>query len=174
MDTFSSIFQIIAHMISRDGCNIIVIQYNCWKNIPWALKLLFCINFMLKITLFKVPKICNINSWIERDPTPPLALFQKIIPFGSGILPLGTHCQFKQRKILSIQVFFIFNNVGFDWKTVRLQQRASKYESLSDVGERRVWFASKKLTPCRMHWNAFLIAQIIAKCHSFPNKYDML
>ena len=25
------------------------------------------------------------------------------------------------------------------------------YESLSDVGEIRVWFASKNLTPCRMH-----------------------
>ena len=48
------------------------------------------------------------------------------------------------------------------------------YESFSDVGEIRVWFASKILTPCRMHWNAFLIAQIIAKCHSFPNMYGML
>ena len=48
------------------------------------------------------------------------------------------------------------------------------YESLSDVGEIWVWFASKILTPCRMHWNAFLIAQIIAKCHSFPNMYGML
>ena len=27
----------------------------------------------------------------------------------------------------------------------------STYESLSDVGEIRVWFASKILTPCRMH-----------------------
>ena len=44
-----------------------------------------------------------------------------------------------------------------------------KYESFSDVGESRVWFASKNLKPCRMHLNAFLIAQIIAKCHSFPN-----
>ena len=48
------------------------------------------------------------------------------------------------------------------------------YDSFSDVGENRVYFASKNLTPCRMHWNAFLIAQIIAKCHSFPNMYDML
>ena len=45
----------------------------------------------------------------------------------------------------------------------------SSYDSFSDVGENRVYFASKILTPCRMHWNAFLIAQIIAKCHSFPN-----
>ena len=48
------------------------------------------------------------------------------------------------------------------------------YEFFSDVGEIRVWFASKILTPCRLHWNAFLIAQIIAKCHSFPNMYGML
>ena len=27
----------------------------------------------------------------------------------------------------------------------------SIYESYSDVGESRVWFASKNLTPCRMH-----------------------
>ena len=27
----------------------------------------------------------------------------------------------------------------------------STYESFSDVGEIRVWFASKILTPCRMH-----------------------
>ena len=26
-----------------------------------------------------------------------------------------------------------------------------QYESFSDVGEIRVWFASKILTPCRMH-----------------------
>ena len=45
----------------------------------------------------------------------------------------------------------------------------TRYESFSDGGEIRVYFASKILTPCRMHWNAFLIAQIIAKCHSFPN-----
>ena len=25
------------------------------------------------------------------------------------------------------------------------------YDSFSDVGESRVWFASKNLTPCRMH-----------------------
>ena len=49
-----------------------------------------------------------------------------------------------------------------------------RYESFSDVGEIRVYFASKILTPCRMHWNAFLIAQIIAKCHSFPNMYGMV
>ena len=44
-----------------------------------------------------------------------------------------------------------------------------EYDSLSDVGKCRVWFASKNLTPCRMYLNAFLIAQIIVKCHSFPN-----
>ena len=48
------------------------------------------------------------------------------------------------------------------------------YNSLSDVPESRVWFASKNLTPWRMHWNAFLIGLIIAECHSFPYMYDML
>ena len=27
----------------------------------------------------------------------------------------------------------------------------ARYESFSDVGEIRIWFASKILTPCRMH-----------------------
>ena len=27
----------------------------------------------------------------------------------------------------------------------------SQYDSFSDVGESQVWFASKNLTPCRMH-----------------------
>ena len=62
-------------------------------------------------------------------------------------------------KFVKVKVFHILNIV---------------YDSFSDVGESRVWFASKNLTPCRMYWNAFLIAQIIAKCHSFPNLYDML
>ena len=46
--------------------------------------------------------------------------------------------------------------------------------SISDVPESRVWFASKNMTPCRMHLNDFLIGQIIAECHKFPNMYDML
>ena len=42
--------------------------------------------------------------------------------------------------------------IGFglqSWK--RLFQLKSPYESFSDVGESRVWFASKNLMPCRMH-----------------------
>ena len=57
---------------------------------------------------------------------------------------------------------------------VYISHEYTRYDSFSDVGESRVWFASINLTPCRMHWNAFLIAQIIAKCHSFPNMYGML
>ena len=30
--------------------------------------------------LFKVPKICNINFWIEKDPPPPFGTFPKIHP----------------------------------------------------------------------------------------------
>ena len=32
-----------------------------------------------------------------------------------------------------------------------LSLRASTYEKVSDIPESRVWFASKNLTPCRMH-----------------------
>ena len=69
--------------------------------------------------------------------------------------------------------------VGY-WKVFSIAHSQHKgrskkiYDSFSDVKESRVWFSSKNLTPCRMHWNDFLIAQIIAKCHSFPNMYDML
>ena len=53
------------------------------------LKLLLCINFMLKKkALFKVPKICNINFWNENDPLTPLALFWKFVRFLSLTLPL--------------------------------------------------------------------------------------
>ena len=38
------------------------------KNIPWTLKLLLCINFMLKTPILTLPKICYINFWIENDP----------------------------------------------------------------------------------------------------------
>ena len=45
-------------------------------------------QFPAQKALFKVPKICNINFWIENDPPPPLALFQKFIRFGCRTLPL--------------------------------------------------------------------------------------
>ena len=32
-------------------------------------------QFCAQNALFKVPKICNINFWIEKDPPPPLELF---------------------------------------------------------------------------------------------------
>ena len=31
-------------------------QYNCWKNTSWTLKLLFCIDFMIKKLCLKFPK----------------------------------------------------------------------------------------------------------------------
>ena len=71
----------------------------------------------------------------------------------------GYMCSFTWAQI------FVFGSIGFI---------SLAYNSLSDVGESRVWFASKNMMPCRMHWNDFLIAQIIAKCHSFPNMYGML
>ena len=50
----------------------------------------------------------------------------------------------------------------------------TNHEKVPDVPESGLWFASKNLTPCIMHLNGFVIGQIIAKCHSFPNMYDML
>ena len=49
--------------------------------------------------------------------------------------------QFEKRSSLGAQFCFQrFNLVGLGW-----------YDSFSDVGESRVWFASKNLTPFRMH-----------------------
>ena len=76
-------------------------------------------------------------------------------------------CQFSktyhwQHLIVRIRFFNLF------WQRSEIYALFSgTYDSLSDVPESRVCFASKNLTPCRMHWNAFLIAQIIAKCHRF-------
>ena len=45
------------------------------KNIPETLKLLFFLSISCSKALFKVPKICNINFWIENHPPPPFGTF---------------------------------------------------------------------------------------------------
>ena len=46
-------------------------------------------QFHAQKALFKVPKICDINFWIENDhPPPSSARFQKIIRYGCRTLPL--------------------------------------------------------------------------------------
>ena len=49
----------------------------------------------------------------------------------------------------------LMSNTAEEWKTMLAAPEVvsvkSQYESFSDVGESRVWFASKNLTPCRMH-----------------------
>ena len=52
--------------------------------------------------------------------------------------------------------------------------KRTMYEKVLDVVESRVRFASKNLTPRRMHLNDFLIAKINRWCISFPNMYNML
>ena len=37
-------------------------------------------QFHDKKALFTVPKICNMNFWIENDPSPPFGTFPKIHP----------------------------------------------------------------------------------------------
>ena len=56
--------------------------------------------------------MCNINFWIENDHTPPLALFQKFIRFGSRILPLFTH---HIVWMLICILYSIFNNIKISW-----------------------------------------------------------
>ena len=50
----------------------------------------------------------------------------------------------------------------------------STYDKVSEVVESWVQFASKTLTPRRMHLNGFQIDRMIAECHCFPNMHDML
>ena len=49
------------------------------KNIPWALTLLFCFNFMLKKPCLKFPKSATYIFWIE-SASPPLGTFPKFHP----------------------------------------------------------------------------------------------
>ena len=74
--------------------------------------------------------------------------------------------------------FLLFSNILFIAVDLYWLLHRSPFPYIFSIlrcwGKSKVWFASKNLTPCRMHWNAFLIAQIIAKCHSFPNMYGML
>ena len=67
------------------------------------------------------------------------------------------HIQVVLRSI-SIRVFLVEGNFDFTtlcspkMTTTMLKSNCRReYESFSDVGEIRVWFASKILTPCRMH-----------------------
>ena len=67
-------------------------QYNCWKNIPWTLNLLFLYQFHAQKALFKVPKICNIIFEIENDPPSPFGTFPKIHPIwwrDPSLMPLN-------------------------------------------------------------------------------------
>ena len=53
--------------------------------------------------LFKVPKICNMNFWIDNDPPPPsLVFFQKIIWCVSWTLPICTWSMYKSSTVLVI------------------------------------------------------------------------
>ena len=55
------------------------IQFLKKKNIPWTLILLCLCQFHAQKALFKVPKICIIDFWIENAP-PPFGTFSKIHP----------------------------------------------------------------------------------------------
>ena len=59
------------------------------------------------------------------------------------------------------------------WDPVRLCFWASQVWC-DKVSHAVVRFASKTMTPCRVHWNGFLIAKIDPWCISFPNMHDML
>ena len=57
---------------------------------------------------------------------------------GKGTITSITNCPGPMPTTFSLHIFFI-------------SKGGTIYESFSDVGEIRVYFASKILTPCRMH-----------------------
>ena len=62
-------------------------QSNCLKKHTLNPEITLLHQFYAKKAVFKGPKICNINFWIENAPHPPLALFRKFIRFGCRTLP---------------------------------------------------------------------------------------
>ena len=82
--------QIVSYQLISVNINTIV-----EKTYPEPEITLLFYQFHAQKALFKVPKICNINFWIENNPLP-LALFKKFIRFGSRILPQES---FVQKKI---------------------------------------------------------------------------
>ena len=72
-------------------CLVLIFSIQLLKKHTLNPEITILYQFHAQRALFKVPKICNINFWIENDPpplSPPLELFQIIIQFGRGTLPL--------------------------------------------------------------------------------------
>ena len=70
---------------------------------------------------------------------------QRNPPAGKGGLPAPPHMNGKNRGA------DVGQNKGYTFEQNNMATLNNGYESFSDVGEIRVWFASKILTPCRMH-----------------------
>ena len=139
-------------------------------SVTWAP---YILDFLIFVTKCAVQKI---SSW---QPSCPWFFFRQYSTTWVLIWPgVGRETLLVQRWSFFPSSCFCLGTLNFCCNQISyfvcLISIISCYESLSDVGEIRVWFASKILTPCRMHWNAFLIAQIKAKCHSFPNMCGML
>ena len=85
--------------------------------------------------------------------------------WGKGFGNIVTISEKRSEMILSVELFnhsiksrvgclfrFYADSFGYAQKHKYMQIFSQYgYESFSDVGESRVWFASKNLTPCRMH-----------------------
>ena len=73
-------------------CLVLIFSIQLLKKHILNLEITLLYQFHAQKALFKVPKICNKNVWIENDP--PLGTFpKKIIRFGTAILPLGSLCE---------------------------------------------------------------------------------
>ena len=67
------------HMIPRDRDHFGFSQYNLLKKHTLNPESTLFVSISCSKALFKVPKICNINFWIENDP-PPFGTFPKNHP----------------------------------------------------------------------------------------------
>ena len=71
------------HMISRDVCLVLIFLNTIVEK--HTVNPESTLLYQFQKALFKVPKICNINFWIENDPPSP----RKFIRFGSLTLPFA-------------------------------------------------------------------------------------
>ena len=111
-------------------------------------------QFHYQKALFKGPKTCNINFWIENDPPLPLELFRKFICFGGGRHPLQLKLCCNSRHSFHIQQYLpgarfdearihsiLIHREGLELKESRMEILPVDQKGSFSVNEDRMWNA---------------------------------
>ena len=85
--------------------------------------------------------ICLVTTWVQLDIR---LLWKQLLWQNRATIGFA----FSIGNVLSTKSLVYYCPWSFSHFVVQYQKG---YASFSDVGESRVWFASKNLTPCRMH-----------------------